>query len=250
MAAEYWLDDAAWAAIEPLLPRNQPGARRVDDRRVISGIVHVLRSGCRWKDCPAIYGPPTTIYNRWNRWSARGLWMRIFHALADVRPADVAMIDSSAVKAQRASADGKGGAAAQAIGRSRGGRTTKTHAIADGQGRPRVFLLSPGNIADITVAPDLLRMAPPCRVFLGDQGYDARALREQAARAGALVVIPNNPTRRNPHPFDASRYGARNAIERMFCRLKDYRRIATRYDRLARNFASAVALVSAITWWI
>ena len=109
MAAEYWLDDAAWAAIEPLLPRNQPGARRVDDRRVISGIVHVLRSGCRWKDCPAIYGPPTTIYNRWNRWSGRGLWMRIFHALADARPADVAMIDSSAIKAQRASAGGKGG---------------------------------------------------------------------------------------------------------------------------------------------
>ncbi len=109
MAAEYWLDDAAWTAIAPLLPRNQPGARRVDDRRVISGIVHVLRSGCRWKDCPAIYGPPTTIYNRWNRWSGRGLWMRIFYALADTRPADVAMIDSSAVKAQRASAGGQGG---------------------------------------------------------------------------------------------------------------------------------------------
>ena len=65
----FWLDDGAWAAIKPLLPRNQPGARRVDDRRVISGIVHVLRSGCRWKDCPALYGPPTTIYNRFNRWS-------------------------------------------------------------------------------------------------------------------------------------------------------------------------------------
>ena len=143
----------------------------------------------------------------------------------------------------------KRGATAQAIGRSRGGRTTKIHAIADGQGRPRAFLLSPGNVADITVAPDLLRLAPPCQVFLGDQGYDARALREQAARGGALVVIPNQPTRKHPHPFDARRYGARNAIERMFCRLKDFRRIATRYDRLARNFASAVALVAAITWW-
>lgn len=69
------------------------------------------------------------------------------------------------------------------------------------------------------MAPDLLRMAPPCRVFLGAQGYDARAPRARAARAVALVVIPNNPTRRNPHPFDASRYGARNAIERMFGRL-------------------------------
>ena len=182
--------------------------------------------------------------------------MRIFHALADARPADVAI---STVPPSRRSAPQQveKGAAAQAIGCSRGRRTTTIHAIADGQGRPRAFLLSPGNIAGdrrsaeghITVAPDLLRLAPPCRVFLGDQGYDARALRDQATRAGALVVIPNNPTRRNPHPFDASLYGARNAIERMFCRLKDYRRIATRYDRLAPYLASAVALVSAITWW-
>jgi len=62
----FWLSDEAWAAIEPHLPKNQPGARRVDDRRVISGIVHVLKSGCRWRDCPPVYGPRTTIYNRFN----------------------------------------------------------------------------------------------------------------------------------------------------------------------------------------
>src|SRR3546814_6598284 len=60
----FWLSDEAWLAIEPYLPRNQPGARRVDDRRVISGILHVLKSGCRWCDCPADYGPSTTVYNR------------------------------------------------------------------------------------------------------------------------------------------------------------------------------------------
>ena len=74
MAGEFWLSDRAWAAIAPLLPTNQPGARRVDDRRVISGIIHALRSGCRRKDCPAVYGPPTTICNRFNRWSRKGLW--------------------------------------------------------------------------------------------------------------------------------------------------------------------------------
>ena len=67
----FWLSDEAWAAIEPHLPKNQPGARCVDDRRVISGIVHVLKSGCRWRDCPPVYGPRTTIYNRFNRWSRR-----------------------------------------------------------------------------------------------------------------------------------------------------------------------------------
>ena len=78
--ALFWLSDEAWAAIEPHLPRNQPGARRVDDRRVISGILHVLKVGCRWCDCPAEYGPSTTVYNRFNRWSHRGFlsccWFR------------------------------------------------------------------------------------------------------------------------------------------------------------------------------
>jgi len=67
----FWLNDEAWSLIEPMLPKNQPGARRVDDRRVLSGIFHVLRSGCRWRGCPPEYGPRTTIYNRFNRWSRR-----------------------------------------------------------------------------------------------------------------------------------------------------------------------------------
>mgnify|MGYP001825827469 CR=1 FL=1 len=110
MAGEYWLSDQAWAAIEPFLPKNQPGARRVDDRRVISGIVHVLRSGCRWQDCPSVYGPSTTIYNRFNRWSHKGLWTRIFTALSARSdwPDDLS-IDSTAVRAHRSADGGKGG---------------------------------------------------------------------------------------------------------------------------------------------
>lgn len=81
MAGEFWLSDAQWAVICPLLPTNQPGARRTDDRRIISGIVHVLKVGCRWQDCPAVYGPPTTVYNRFHRWSARGIWRRLFEAV-------------------------------------------------------------------------------------------------------------------------------------------------------------------------
>ena len=84
MAGEFWLSEAQWGAIEPLLPKNQPGARRTDDRRVISGIVHVLKTGCRWQDCPAIYGPSTTVYNRFRRWTMRGIWRRLFEALAPV----------------------------------------------------------------------------------------------------------------------------------------------------------------------
>ena len=110
MSRLFWLDDEAWAAIEPHLPKNQPGARRVDDRRVISGILHVLKTGCRWQDCPAEYGPPTTIYNRFNRWSRRQLWSRILEALvARGVLALSASIASSYVKAPRSAHGGKGG---------------------------------------------------------------------------------------------------------------------------------------------
>jgi transposase len=110
MSTLFWLSDEAWAAIEPHMPKNQSGARRVDDRRVISGILHVLKTGSRWKDCPADYGPSTTIYNRFNRWSARRLWTDILDALvAKGVLALSASIDSTYVKAHRSAHGGKGG---------------------------------------------------------------------------------------------------------------------------------------------
>jgi transposase len=109
MAGEFWLSEAQWGAIEPLLPKNQPGARRTDDRRMISGIVHVLRAGCRWQDCPPVDGPPTTIYNRFRRWTMRGLWRRLFEALARAEPGEGQAIDSTTAKADRSAAGGKGG---------------------------------------------------------------------------------------------------------------------------------------------
>jgi len=105
-----WLSDAEWARIEPLLPRGRRGAHRVDDRRVISGIVHMLRSGARWRDCPAAYGPYTTIYNRFNRWSRQGLWFAIFEALTGHSGIyGLAAIDSTHIKAHRSASGGKGG---------------------------------------------------------------------------------------------------------------------------------------------
>ena len=103
-----WLNNEAWAVLEPHLPKNRPGAPRVDDRRVISGILHVLRSGCRWRDCPAEYGPVTTIYNRYNRWSAQGLWHKLFARLAAAgNIPDEFSIDSTHIKAHRSAAGSK-----------------------------------------------------------------------------------------------------------------------------------------------
>jgi transposase len=106
----FWFSDEQWAKIEPHLPTNQPGPERKDDRRMLSGIMHVQRIGSRWKDCPSEYGPHKTIYNRFARWSERGIWQAIFAAVAGDpgTPGQVAL-DSSHVKIHRCASGGKGG---------------------------------------------------------------------------------------------------------------------------------------------
>jgi transposase len=109
----YWLSDKEWSVIEPLLPKGRRGAHRVDDRRVISGIMHMLHSGARWRDCPPAYGPYTTIYNRFNRWSRQGVWTDIFYALTGSTGMIGTMaVDSTHIKAHRSAAGAKGGPSA------------------------------------------------------------------------------------------------------------------------------------------
>jgi transposase len=97
-----------WAAVAQEPARG----RRTDDRRVISGIVHVLKTGCRWQDCPVVYGPSTTVYNRFRRWTMRGIWRRLFDALAHADAGDGQAIDSTTAKAHRSAAGEKGGGGA------------------------------------------------------------------------------------------------------------------------------------------
>ena len=113
----FWLSDAQWARIEPHLPTGLTGPERADDRRVISGIVHMLQCGARWRDCPPEYGPYTTIYNRFNRWSKRDRWQAIFSVLASdtTEPVKLAL-DSTSIKAHRSAAGGKGGRRAKPSG--------------------------------------------------------------------------------------------------------------------------------------
>ena len=105
----FWLSEEQFARLRPLLPSDTRGVPRVDDRRVISGIIHVLQSGCRWRDAPACYGPYKTLYNRFVRWARKGVWERIFSTLAEAGMATALMLDATYVKAHRSAAGGKGG---------------------------------------------------------------------------------------------------------------------------------------------
>ncbi len=106
----FWLTDAQFARIAPHLPTDTRGKPRVDDRRVITGIVQVLKSSGRWVDAPSVYGPRKTLYNRYVRWAAKGVWVELFQALARAGgPPAHLLIDSSAVKAHRSASGAKGG---------------------------------------------------------------------------------------------------------------------------------------------
>lgn len=129
-------------------------------------------------------------------------------------------------------------------------RSNEIHALTDQTGRPHALLITAGNVHDLDGARSLLAMGHQPKRLLADHAYDARSLREALAERRIKAVIPPNPTRKHPHRYSKSAYKGRNVIERMFCRLKDFRRIAIRYDKRADIFLSTVLLVAALTWWL
>jgi transposase len=195
--SEFWLSEEQFERLRLSLPHKVRGVARVDDWQVISGIIHVVKSGGRWVDSPACYGPRKTLFNRFVRWAAKGIWQEMFVTLAAASgpPAEVP-IDSTDMKAHRSAGGGKGGALAQAIGISRGGRNSKLHALTDGQGRPLRFLLTGGNVADCRAADVLLDDLAPRTIVLADKAYDSNAIRDLIERQGAVPNIPSKANRR------------------------------------------------------
>ena len=195
----FWLSDEQWGRIEPHLPTDVRGVERADDRRVISGIVHVLKSGCRWCDCPPEYGPPTTIYNRFVRWARRGVWENLFRELAgNGRSTDTQMIDSTHVKAHRSAAGGKGGAEAGCWPLARRANT-KIHALADAKGRLLAILLTGGEAHDCPIAERLIRRVKPAKRMLGDKAYKApncarNWMSAAPSRSFQIAATGNNPS--------------------------------------------------------
>jgi transposase len=204
---------------------------------VISGIVQVLKSGGRWIDAPPEYGPRKALCNRFVRWAGKDVWTALFQALAQAGgpPAQVP-IDSSAVKVHRSAA--------------RGGRTTKIHALTDAQCRPVAFMPTGGHVADCSAGAAWLARLPARDILHADKGYDVNAIRRQVEDRGAT---PNIPPKANRNGKTASRQSFTETAtpsNGMFCRLKDFRRVATRYDRNAANFLGAVSIAATISYWL
>lgn len=243
----YELSDHEWAVIKPMLPNKPRGVPRVNGRLVLNGILWVLRSGAPWRDLPGSYGPPTTCYNRFVRWRRAGVWDRIMEALAAAHDMAVQMIDTSIVRVHQHGACIAGNRD-QNMGRSRGGFTSKVHAVVDANGLPVRLGLSPGEAHDNRLCPLLLAGLLPKTMVLADRGYDADWIRALVNEQGAWANIPPKRNRRDPICFNPYLYRSRNLVERFFNKIKQCRRIATRYDKLAVNYLAFIKLASIRIW--
>ncbi|GAB5463330.1 MAG: hypothetical protein HoeaKO_34210 [Hoeflea alexandrii] len=162
------------------------------------------------------------------------------------------MIDATYLKAHRTATSMavKKGGRGRLIGRTKGGMNTKLHAVCDSQGRPIDLFVTAGQVSDYIGARALLRRLPNVKWLLGDRGYDADWFREALQDKGIRACIPGRKQRKTPVKYDKRRYKRRNRIEIMFGRLKDWRRVATRYDRCPKVFLSAIALAALVIYWL
>jgi transposase len=248
MASRYELTEAQWNCIRDLLPgrKETVGRTAKDNRTFVNGVLWALRSGARWSDLPERYGRHKTVHKRFTRWAASGVWDRIFRTLTQDKSNQYLMIDSTIVRAHQQAATGrKKGGPDQALGRSRGGLTTKIHLLCNELGQPLDFLLTAGQVTDCTQAIPLLGDRTAASV-LADKGYDAEAIVRHIQARGTEAVIPPRANRKVKREYDKTLYKQRNRIERCFSRLKHFRRFATRFEKNKINFHSLVALACSV----
>ena len=180
------------------------------------------------------------LLQSFRRWRRAGVWDQIMDALAAGHDAAVQMIDTSIVRVHQHGAcvtDNNH----QDMGRSRGGLTSKIHAVVDTNGLPVHLALTPGEAHDNRLCSVLLSALLPRTMLLADRGYDADWIRELARQQGAWANIPPKRNRKDPICFSPYLYRARNLIERFFNKIKQCRRVATRYDKLAANYLATIA---------
>lgn len=216
-------------------------------RRFIEGIWFVLRTGCQWRLVPSCYGHWRQIHRRYKAWADRGIWSTLMSSVSDIDEQAV-MLDATIVRAHAcASGYSKEGNESQALGRSKGGFTTKIHALVDGLGNPIKFIVTGGHRNDITQAAELLKEQYDT-VVLADKGYDSHALVELLESQNCSAVIPSKRNAKNPRNIDHELYKERFLVEAFFSKLKHFRRVFARFDKTTSAFAGFLHLAGALIW--
>jgi transposase len=196
-------------------------------RLMVEGMLHRLRVGCPWRDLPAEFGCWNSIYQKFNRWSSKNKLMNV------LTPYSTGAI----------------GKEEQAIGKSRGGNTTKIHMAVDAFGLPIQFEITGGEVHDCKIASEFIEKLPVSDYVIADKGYDSEEVRETVRKKSSIPMIPRkNNSKKGNSDMDWSLYKYRHLVENIFARLKHFRSIATRYDKLKRNYLSMLAMACSYIW--
>ena len=258
------LNEAMWERLSPLLPPQKPrtGRPSLDHRTFIEAVLWLARTGAPWRDLPPGLMNWRTAWRRLQRWTTAGVRGRVLDALramASEAGWDAHMLDSTVVRAHAHAAGARRTAGEQALGRSRGGFSTKLHLRCDGRGRPVAFHLTGGQRHDLTGAGPLFergvlrtgrRGRPRWKpvAVIADKAYSAAWLLDVLRRKRIVPAIPNRADQPENPDFDRATYRRRNLVERLVDKLKRFRRVATRYDKLAPHYLAFVRLAAVVVW--
>ena len=241
------LNDELWSKLREIMLQH-----RIYDksnlRMIVEAMLYRMRVGCPWRDLPADFGCWNSIYQQFNRWSSKNKLMQIFNDLIQQPDLEWEFIDGSIVKAHQHSA-GLPNKEEQAIGKSVAGNTTKIHMAVDACGFPIAFQLTGGEVHDAKVAPEFIKNLPVADYTIADRGYDSEEIREQIKQKSSIPVLPRKKNSKIGNgDIDWGLYKYRHLVENIFARLKQFRSIATRYDKLKRNYASMLAMACSYIW--
>jgi transposase len=270
MGHRHEVTDEQWKRLEPLLPRARRGPQPRALRRMVNGILWLDKTGAPWRDLPERYGPWRTVASRYYRWLHAGVWERVLAALqaqGDQQGQlnwELHHVDSTVIRAHQHAAGArrtgaKGVVHEQALGRSQGGVSTKLHLRAEGGGKPMTLLVTAGQRHEQPQFVPLMergavkrpgrgrpRIRP--RRVAGDKAYSSGQVRRYLRGRGIGAVIPRKANERHRGRFDRAAYRERNQVERLINRLKQFRRVATRYEKLAVSYLAMVTLAAVVMW--
>jgi transposase len=243
----FCISDAVWQKIAALLPgqKSDRGVTAKDNRLFLEAVLWRVRAGLPWRDLPGAFGKWNSVFKRFRRWVRARVFDQIFKTLSGEPDFEYAMIDGTIVSVHQKASGAKGGAETNAIGRSRGGLTTKIVALVDGLGNLVRFVLLPGQRHDIVGVPPLIE-GVSFDALLGDKAFDADWLRADLDDRGAVAVIPPRANRTVIIDYDKEMYRWRHLVENYFAKIKEFRSIATRYDKTVESFEANINLAAAM----
>jgi transposase len=241
------LTEELWSKLREILLQfslyNKAGLRKT-----VEGILFRMRTGVPWRDLPDHFGKWNSVYKAFNYWSKKGLWKKLFNVLKADSDLEWVFIDGSYVKAHQHSAGAAGGYN-ENIGKSRAGNTSKVHLAVNAYGLPEAFTITGGHINDCTEAPTLIEKINAAQVLVAHKGYDSQIIRDKGEALGMSVIIPRKKNSiKGNRRLDWPLYKLKHLVKNAFARLKHHRAVATRYNKLIRNYESIVSLTCAFLW--